>query len=146
MTTLQQNRCGEWTFTSQGKHDDPFNQIELTVCFTHAVTGAEKRVPAFWAGGREWRVRFAAHEVGTYRFRTECSDTTDRGLHGQEAQVKVTPYKGANPLYRHGPVRVAANRRHFEKTVFRLLQPSQIRCDGGPTSRPKPIHSPVRTG
>ena len=89
MTTLQQNRCGEWTFTSQGKHDDPFNQIELTVCFTHADSGEEKRVPAFWAGGREWRVRFTAHEVGTYRFRTECSDTTDRGLHGQEGEVKV---------------------------------------------------------
>jgi hypothetical protein len=114
MTTLQQNRCGEWTFTSQGKHDDPFNQIELTVCFTHADSGEEKRVPAFWAGGREWRVRFTAHEVGTYRFRTECSDTTDRGLHGQEGEVKVSPYKGRNPLFRHGPVGVATDRRHFE--------------------------------
>jgi hypothetical protein len=114
MKTLQQNRCGEWTFISQNSCDDQFNQIELKACFTHADSGAEKRVPAFWAGGREWRVRFAAHEVGIYRFRTECSDTSDRGLHGQEGEVKVVPYRGKNPLFRHGPVGVAADRRHFE--------------------------------
>lgn len=113
MKIIQQNRCGEWTFTSGVAHTDPFNQIELTVCFTHAASGKMTRVPAFWAGGRKWRVRFAANEVGTYLFRTECSDATDRGLYGQEGVVKVTPYRGRNPLFRHGPVGVAADRRHF---------------------------------
>ena len=28
-------------------------------------------------------------------------------------KVEVVPYKGDNPLYRHGPVRVARDRRHF---------------------------------
>lgn len=29
-------------------------------------------------------------------------------------KVEVVPYKGDNPLYRHGPIRVARDRRHFE--------------------------------
>jgi hypothetical protein len=80
LTTLQQNRWGEWTFAGQGQHDDPFNQVELTVCFTNAATGAEKRVPAFWAGGREWRVRFAAHEVCYEGIGAYCGPELQRWL------------------------------------------------------------------
>jgi hypothetical protein len=35
-------------------------------------------------------------------------------LHDHTGTVTVTPYQGKNSLYRHGSVRVAADRRHFE--------------------------------
>jgi hypothetical protein len=35
-------------------------------------------------------------------------------LHGVAGVVRVEPYRGDNPLFRHGPIRVAADRRHFE--------------------------------
>ena len=113
MKSIQQNNVGEWTFTSGRKYADPFNEVELTVCVEQEGGGAVQRVPAFWAGGREWRVRFASPATGTFRFRTECSNTADAGLHAQEDSFKVVAYKGRNPLYRHGPVQVAADRRHF---------------------------------
>jgi len=113
MKSFQQNKTGEWTFSSNKKYADPFNEVELTVCFQQERGGAVQRAPAFWAGGREWRVRFASPETGTFRFRTECSNTADSGLHGLEGVFKVVAYKGKNPLYRHGPVQVAADRRHF---------------------------------
>ena len=116
MKPLPQNTTAEWSFTASKTHAEPFNDVELNVCFAPADGGPAKRVPAFWAGGQEWRVRFAASATGSYRFRTECSDATDTGLHGREGSFKVVAYKGKNPLFRHGPVQVAANRRHFAHT------------------------------
>src|SRR6516164_1389425 len=85
---VQANRVGELTFTSRKHRPDPFNEVELDVLFT----GPDRdrlRVPAFWAGGRRWRVRFASPRVGTYRYRSECSDPADAGLHGVEGHVEV---------------------------------------------------------
>ena len=111
--TAEANRVVELTFTAQKKHDDPFNTVELDVTFTDP-DGETLRVPAFWAGGDVWRVRYASPKVGTHTYRTRCSDPTDEGLHGREGKVQVRAYEGDNPLYKHGPIRVAADHRHFE--------------------------------
>src|SRR4029078_10879940 len=72
------------------------------------------RVPAFWAGGKTWKVRYASPAVGTHQFRSDCSDARDMGLHGVTGTVQITPYTGKNPFYKHGPIRVAADHRYFE--------------------------------
>ena len=36
------------------------------------------------------------------------------GLDGLSGTVAVEPYRGQNPLFLHGPLRVAPDRRHFE--------------------------------
>ncbi len=59
-------------------------------------------------------MRYASPLSGTHRFRSEGSEARDKGLHGITGQVKVKPYKGTNPLYTHGPLRVTANRRFLE--------------------------------
>ena len=110
--TAEANRVVELMFTAQKKHDDPFNTIELDVTFT-APDGKTVAVPAFWAGGDVWRVRYASPQVGTHTYRTQCSDSTDAGLHGCEGKVTIRPYEGENPLYKHGPIRVADDHRHF---------------------------------
>jgi len=46
---------------------DPFNDITLDVIFTDPA-GVRRRVPAFWAGGRGWKVRYASPLVGTHSF------------------------------------------------------------------------------
>jgi hypothetical protein len=88
MRSLQQNQTGEWSFTSSKTHADPFHDVELDVCFQPVDGGPAMRVPAFWAGGQEWRVRFAASATGAYRFRSECSDPGDTGLQAQEGSFK----------------------------------------------------------
>jgi hypothetical protein len=103
----------EIEFVARQPHADPFNDVTLDVVFADP-TGTTRRVPAFWAGGKKWKVRYASPTIGTHRWRSECNDTIDDRLHGIEGKVEVRPYGGSNPLYKHGPIRVAENKRYFE--------------------------------
>ncbi len=111
--SARQYCAAEWPFTSGKAYRDPFNDIELDV-LVRTPSGREDRVPAFWAGEQTWRVRYAANEPGRHTWRTVCSDTSNGDLHGRTGTLDVTAYDGANPLLRHGPIRVNADRRHFE--------------------------------
>jgi hypothetical protein len=103
----------EITFTAGQVHRAPFAGVTLDVVFTDPA-GVAKTVPAFWAGGRQWKVRYSSPVPGTHRYRTQCSETGDAGLHGLEGRVEITTYTGDNPLYRHGMIRIARDQRHFE--------------------------------
>ncbi|MFN0166120.1 MAG: DUF4038 domain-containing protein, partial [Bryobacteraceae bacterium] len=103
----------EWAFTSAKAYANPFAEVELDV-LVRDPDGAEQRVPAFWAGGPTWRVRYSPAKAGVHTWRTVSTDTANSGLHGQQGVLEAIPYEGANPLYRKGPVRVARDRRHFE--------------------------------
>lgn len=105
----------EIVFTAQHVHPDPFQSVEMDVLFTDP-RGQSLRVPAFWAGGSTWKVRYASPLRGTHRWRSVCYVIDDAGLNGVEGSVEVRPYRGSNPLYVHGPVRVAPNNRNFEYT------------------------------
>ncbi|MEM2905843.1 MAG: DUF4038 domain-containing protein [Candidatus Bathyarchaeia archaeon] len=108
-----QNHAAEWSYTSTKAYTDPFNEVELDIVFTDPE-GRETRVPAFWAGGPEWRIRFAARTSGAWRYRSECSDPTDAGLHDQQGILTVKPYGGSNPLLKHGPLHISKDRRYLE--------------------------------
>ena len=103
----------EVPFRARKPHADPFKNVMLDVVFT-GPKGAQKTVPAFWAGGDQWKVRYASPVVGTHRYRTQCSDGKDAGLHGIEGRIEIKPYTGKNPLYRYGPIQVSKNGRYFE--------------------------------
>jgi hypothetical protein len=111
--SVEANRAIELAFVSDKTYADPFNDIELWAVF-RGPDGKQLRVPAFWAGGQVWKVRYSSPLLGAHRFRTECSDASNGKLHGSTGKVEVVAYHGENPLYRHGPIRVAADRRHFE--------------------------------
>jgi hypothetical protein len=103
----------ELAFATQQTYADPFNQIVLDVVFFDP-SGRELRVPAFWDGGKVWKARYASPLIGTHSFHTECSEAHDAGLNGVTGKVEITAYQGTNPLYAHGPVRVAASHLFFE--------------------------------
>jgi hypothetical protein len=107
------NRMVELTFRASRTYGDPFNEVRLDVTFIDP-RGRELRVPAFWAGGAVWKARYASPVLGTHRFRSECSETEDRGLHGITGHVEIQPYTGSNPLYAHGPLQVSNNKRYLE--------------------------------
>jgi hypothetical protein len=107
------NVPAEITFSSAKPYADPFNEVQLDVLFTDPK-GGEKLVPAFWAGGNSWKVRYASPLTGKHRWRTQTKDASDKGLHDISGVIEIDRYRGNNPLFRHGPIEVAPDKRHFQ--------------------------------
>jgi hypothetical protein len=109
----QVNVPGEFALRAQKRHRDIFNDVDVDVVFS-GPDGTTWKVPAFWAGGDTFRVRFAPPTNGRYTFTSVCTDITDAGLHGQEGELEAAPYDGGTALYEHGRLRVARSKRHLE--------------------------------
>ncbi len=124
------NTVAEIAFQTRKQYPNPFTDVEMDVLFT-APDGTEMKVPAFWTGDDTWKVRYASPLAGTHRYQSVCSEATDPGLHGVEGQVEIEPYAGTNKLYRHGPVRIADDNRHFaheDGTPFFWLGDTWWKC------------------
>ena len=111
--TTEANVMVEIPLQAKNSHDDPFNDLNVDVLFTDPK-GRQAQVPAFWAGGDTWKVRYSSPVVGTHRFISKSTDSRDKGLQDIEGTVEIKGYTGDNPLYQRGPLRVAADRRHLE--------------------------------
>jgi len=125
---------GQWevfetSYESEKTYAKPFADVEVNVVFR----SGERQwiVPAFWAGGSKWTVRFAPPVQGEYRFHVECSDPANADLNGHEQGLRVGAYGGENPLLKHGFLRIAADKRHFEHadgTAFFWLGDTWWKC------------------
>ncbi len=103
---------GEAALESARDYENPFQDVAVRVEVT-GPSGGRRDVDAFWDGGRAWRARFRPDEPGEWRWRSSCSEAADAGLHGREGAWRCVPYEGDNPLGRHGPPRLSADRRSF---------------------------------
>jgi hypothetical protein len=103
----------EQEFKSSLAYTNPLQEATLTVSFT-SPDGETSQVYGFWDGGKVWRVRFSPDQLGHWTFKTTCSDEANRGLHGQEGEFVCSAALGESRFHRHGLVRVARDRRHFE--------------------------------
>ncbi len=108
----EQWTVSEMSFKSKKTYENPFMDVEVDVLFSNGKQ--EWKVPAFWDGGKTWKVRFSAPEKGTYTYRAVATDESNTGLNTKAKTLKVTDYKGDNPFYKHGPICVSENRRYFE--------------------------------
>ena len=108
----EQNQTAEFSFLSSVQYADPFNEVKLTALFTRP-DGTKVIVPAFWAGGNAWRVRYSSAVTGVHAFTTICSNSGDAGLHGQSGSADIAVYTGGNELYKRGSVCRAGNDTHL---------------------------------
>lgn len=102
----------EFEFQSQKEWTDAqaFNDVTLDVAFT-SESGTVLTVPAFWDGGKVWRVRFAPTEPGVWKFQTSCKE--DDGLNGKSGSLKAVPYDGDLEIYRRGFVTTREDLKYF---------------------------------
>jgi len=124
------NVVAEITFAAAQPHPKPFLDVTLDVVFADP-SGTQKTVPAFWAGGIQWKVRYWSPVVGTHRYRTRCNETGDTGLHAVEGCLEVTPYHGENPFFKHGASGVGKGGRQFahaDGTPFFWLGDTWWKC------------------
>src|SRR6266581_5579959 len=76
-----QHEVSEWSYRSTQTYADAFNEVELDGLIA-GPNGQTWRVPAYWAGGGEWRLRFAPPVPGEYTITTDCTDADNPSLHG----------------------------------------------------------------
>lgn len=79
---------------------DPSAELDVTVT---APGGQSLTVPAFSSGG-VWRFRYSSEEIGTHTY--TAGDAS--------GEIEVTAREGNATLRDRGPIRVAADNRHFE--------------------------------
>jgi hypothetical protein len=103
---VEANQVKEISLVSSKPYANPFMEVELDAVVTRP-DGKQLRVPAFWAGGNDWKFRYASELTGTHSWKTECKDAKNTGLHGISGIIEVIPSTSDNPLYKHGPVRVS---------------------------------------
>ena len=109
---VEQWRVHEMVLSSSKSYSDPFRAIDVDATFV-GPNGETIHRPAFWDGGTVWKVRFAPPTVGTWTYVTTCSDSTNTAFRSARGSVTCVPYKGRLPIYRHGFLRVSAEKRHL---------------------------------
>jgi len=110
----------ECSLESAKPYGNPYHDVEVRVTF-EGPDGQSLTGYAFWDGERIHRISFMFPKPGGWTWKTDCSHTEDRGLHGRSGTVQVTPYEGPNPLLRRGYLEVSASREflcHADGTPF----------------------------
>ncbi len=102
----------EHSLESSIAYANPYRDVTLSVMYT-GPDGSVINGFGFWDGGGTFKIRCAFPAAGEWTWQTRCSDASNAGLHLQTGAVAVSPYTGANPLYRHGLLRISASRRYL---------------------------------
>ncbi len=102
----------EITLNSKKAYTDPFNQVDVYAVFS-GPGGKIITRPAFWDGGKIWKIRFAPTLTGEWKMVTSCSNVADRGLHKISRSIMCKPYSGTLDIYKHGFLKVSEDRRYF---------------------------------
>jgi hypothetical protein len=102
----------EIALSSTVSYADPFQDVDVTATFTKP--GSEPIVrPAFWDGGRTWKVRFAPPQTGVWTMTTSATDAGNRGLNHVSGTVQCRRYSGNLNIYKHGFLKVSSNGRYL---------------------------------
>lgn len=112
MSEVARHSVHELTLTSDRTWNDPFWDVDLRIELI-APSGHAFAIDGFWDGENVWRARIRADEIGEWRWRSVASIPDDTGLHNKTGTFTCVPYDGPNPVYRHGPVQVAAAGHSF---------------------------------
>jgi hypothetical protein len=78
------------SFSSTRVYATNAQAVKVVVKFTSAG-GREMAIPAKYLGGHVWKVQFVPNEAGQWTWRSECSDPSNKGLHGVSGAFLCTP-------------------------------------------------------
>ncbi len=111
LKTIAYKRC-EIVLESTKQYDNPFMDVDIDATFTHS-DGTEIKIPGFWNGENQWKVRFSSEKEGLWQYEVVCTDKENASLF-DKGTIDVAPC--LNPkteLEKHGYVRLEEGKRHF---------------------------------
>lgn len=101
--TVGQWQMVEIVLTSARSYDNPFIDVDVSASMV-SPSGVATPVNGFYDGdgrggqGALWKVRFMTPEVGTWSWRSTCSDRANDGLHDRSGSFTVVPSDVPGPL------------------------------------------------
>jgi hypothetical protein len=98
--TVETWKVLEISLTSSLNYTNPFTDVEVNATFT-GPGGIKISRPAFWDGGRVWKIRFAPTVPGPWSYVTTATQADD-GLQEKSGTLNAIPYSGSQPIYRNG--------------------------------------------
>jgi Protein of unknown function (DUF4038)/Domain of unknown function (DUF5060)/Putative collagen-binding domain of a collagenase len=116
-------RTAELSFESSTDTPNPYLDQDVEAVFT-GPDGTEIRRPAFWDGGRNWKVRFAPTMPGVWGYTVSSDDATDSGLNRSTGELRCVDDPMDHPIYRHGFLQKGPAGRylaHADNTPFLWL-------------------------
>ena len=105
-------QVSEWSFVAAEDYSaGGGDAVCLDVAFEHAESKERLVRPAFWDGGRIFKVRFAPTRTGTWTWKATLPG--DSAIDGTSGTFESEPYEGDLPVYRHGFVRAEPGKKYF---------------------------------
>lgn len=101
----------EVTLISDKDFRNGYTDIEVWAVFSNGKNDSLIR-PAFWDGGRAWKIRFAPPDTGSVWKWTSFSEPSDDGLSGKSGSLKSVKYTGSNKLINNGLLKMSDGRRN----------------------------------
>jgi hypothetical protein len=90
-------------FKRDGVYENPFLDVIITAVFT-GPSGRQIMREAYWDGGNDYKVSFAATETGVWCW-ILIADAKS-GLNGLQGEIECVEYSGNLPIYQHGFLKV----------------------------------------
>ncbi len=91
-------------FQSSFNYKNPIYDVkDFKITFT-APSGRTKSVRGFWDGGTDWKVRFQPDEIGTWKWKSECSDKNNSGLHSKSGEFNVIKNNSKDAIFQKGAI------------------------------------------
>jgi hypothetical protein len=85
--TVKRNQAYEIALATTKSYDNPYTDVILDV----ELTGPDRhtiRIPGYWDGGKNWKIRFAPPKVGNWTWKTF---STDKDIDGKVGVVECMP-------------------------------------------------------
>ncbi|WP_422082796.1 DUF4038 domain-containing protein [Ulvibacterium sp.] len=109
---IQQWTIYEITLKSELTYENPYTDLEVWAVFTNQNKDSLKR-PAFWDGGKTWKIRFTPPDTGTiWQWKSYASNQVDSSLHGRIGSFVSIPYAGDNQLLANGLLKMSKGYRN----------------------------------
>lgn len=110
--TAQLWRTIDIVVNSTKEYRNPFEDVDVFGEFI-SENGTKLNILGFWDGDGKWVIRFAPTELGAWTYVITSTDESNADFSG-EGTVEAIPYPGELAMYKHGFLRVSADRSHLE--------------------------------
>jgi len=103
----------EHSFTSTANYENPLYDVQEFIITFISASGRRRAINGFWDGETDWKVRFCPDELGTWTFKSTCSDEKNQGLHGISGAFECVENPSTLKIYQHGTIKRPKGEYHL---------------------------------